>query len=172
VSLKKEYQRLPGRRYLSFGVSRSSLWLGKDHLLQVINRGYTEEYRRYQYTDIQAIIFRETPTWQRLNAILGGISFVCLLILALGFTVWRWDEFGLIPMATATFFWLLLFVIHLAAGRTCVCHLRTAVRFEPLPSLFRMRNAFKAIALMQRRIESVQGTLAPPETTIEEQHGS
>ncbi len=172
----KEFVKLPGRRIFSFGLARNSLWLGKDHLLHVINRGYAEEYRRFYYRDIQAILVRETSTGKMLSLILGMIAAVSLFFLALGWFVWKWETFALIPMAIATFLWLVLFLVQIASGPTCVCHLRTAVQFEQLPSLRRIRPAQKAIAMLRHRVEMVQGPFAveapvpvEPQITTEEQ---
>jgi hypothetical protein len=169
---EKEYIRLPGRRRLTLGFSRTSLWLGKDHVLHVINRGYTEEYRRFFYGDIQAILMRKTVSGTVINIILGIIAGLSLLFLALGWFVLQWETFALIPLAIASFLWLIIFLFCVTAGPTCVCHLRTAVQFEPLPSLFRVRTAHKAIALLRQRAEAVQGRLAseppPPQLNTEE----
>jgi hypothetical protein len=164
MAREKEYIRLPGRRRLTLGFSRTSLWLGKDHVLHVINRGYTEEYRRFFYRDIQAILMRQTSSGTVLNIILGIITGVSLFFLALGYFLWEWETFALIPLAIATFLWLLIFLFCLSAGPTCVCHLRTAVQFETLPSLFRVRTARKAIGLLRQQAEAAQGSLAsePP----------
>ena len=153
----REYIRLPGRRRVTLGFTRNSLWLGKDHLLHVINRGYTEDYRRFYYRDIQAILVRRTQTSRIVNTILGFIVGFNVLLLIAGRFVWAWESYVLIPLAVATLFWIAIFGFQLAAGPTCVCHLRTAVQFEQLPSLFRVRTAKKAIALLRHRIETVQG---------------
>ena len=65
----KEYQRLPGRGTLLDGdkwyaTSRAmcTVWLGRDHLLLVSRAGYTENYKRFYFRDIQAIIIRKTVT--------------------------------------------------------------------------------------------------------------
>src|SRR4030095_8113184 len=52
------YRRLPGmgRNLMSF----SRLWLGRDHLLAVYSTGYSENYKRFYYRDIQALITRTT----------------------------------------------------------------------------------------------------------------
>ncbi|MCI0606203.1 hypothetical protein L0156_24720 [bacterium] len=156
----KEFIKLPGKRIFSMGFARNSLWLGKDHLLHVINRGYSEEYRRFYYRDIQAILVRETSLGKTFSIILGIIAGVSLLFLALGWFVWRWETFALIPMGIAAFLWLVLFVVQIASGPTCICHLRTAVQFEQLPSLRRVRSARKAIAMLRQRVEAAQGPFA------------
>ena len=156
----KEYIRLPGRRYVSLSFTRNSLWLGKDHVLHVINRGYTEDYRRFYYRDIQAIMVRKTNSGLIIKIILGFLAGINLLFLAMGRFVWSWDRVALVPLAVSSCFWVLFFLIDLVAGPTCICHLRTAVQFEQLPSLFRVRKARKAIATLRGRIENVQGSLA------------
>lgn len=155
----KEYERLPGRRRLTLGFTRTSLWLGKDHVLHVINRGYTEDYRRFYYRDIQALLVRKTSTGKIINITLGMFTAMNLLLLAGGW-LQKWESFVLIPLAVAAFLWLLIFLFYATAGPTCVCHLRTAVQFEQLPSLFRVRTARKAIAQLRHRIETSQGSLA------------
>jgi hypothetical protein len=153
----KDYMRLPGRRRLTAGFSRNSLWLGKDHLLHVINRGYTEDYRRFYYRDIQAILVRHTKSGLLITVILA-ILFVGSLLALVASWLAAWPEFVWIPLAGAALLWLLILVFHLIAGQTCVCHLRTAVQFEPLPSLFRVKTARKAIALLRQRVETEQGS--------------
>ena len=157
--MEQQYVRLPGRRYSSMRFSRSSLWLGTDHLLHVINRGYTEEYKRFDYRDIQALMIRATSTGTILSIILGVIAGINIFILALGRFVWSWSQVALIPLAISSGFWALCFLLELAAGPTCSCYLRTAVQFEQLPSLFRVRKAHKAIDLLRARIENVQGVV-------------
>lgn len=157
MARQKEYVRLPGRRRLTAGFSRNSLWLGKDHLLHVINRGYTEDYRRFYYRDIQAILLRETNTGVFLTIILAALTAGSLLVLAGSWFVWNWPTFVLAPLAGASLLWALILVFHLIAGRTCVCHLKTAVQLELLPSLFRVKTAKKAIALLRKRVDAQQG---------------
>jgi hypothetical protein len=155
--MDEQYVRLPGRRYTSLSFTRCSLWLGKDHLLHVINRGYTEEYKRFNYRDIQALLLRATSTGTVLSIIFGIIAGINIALLALGRFLWSWDRIALVPLAISSVFWVLCFLLELAAGPTCTCHLRTAVQFEPLPSLFRIRKAQRAIDLLRSRIENVQG---------------
>ena len=158
MARQKDYIRLPGRRRLTAGFTRNSLWLGNDHLLHVINRGYTEDYRRFYYRDIQAILIRETKSGMMITVMLALITTFSILTLIAAWLLWKWPTFVLYPLVGASFLWLLILIFHLAAGQTCVCHLRTAVQFELLPSLFRVKTATKAIALLRPKVEAVQGT--------------
>ena len=83
----KEYRRLPGRGTLLDGdkwyaTSRAlcTVWMGSDHLLLVSRAGYTENYKRFYFRDIQAIIIRKTVT-----SLIGN---TVLIILAIGFILW------------------------------------------------------------------------------------
>src|SRR5213082_404842 len=61
---EKEYQRLtrarPRSRFAVVSSGNSSLWLGKDHLLCIDTSGYTENYKRFYFRDIQALLIRKT----------------------------------------------------------------------------------------------------------------
>ena|ERR1051326_841810 len=148
------YRRLPGR--LAGAASYYRLWLGPDHLLSVRATGYSEEYKRFYYQDIQAIILRRTLAWRNWNFGLGTaaglVCFVSVLSsggVALG--IW-------LSLAGALF---LLFLVNLARGPSCVCHVRTAVQTERLPTLGRVRLARKVIDRVRPLIERAQGPAAP-----------
>ena len=83
---EKEYQRLTRARSRSaFGVvsmSRSSLWLGKDHLLCVDSSGYTETYKRFYFRDIQAVTLVATKRRDIWNGVLVVPIVICLAGLA------------------------------------------------------------------------------------------
>ena len=156
---EREYRRLPGRgrkRGGFFAVTRSqaSLWAGKDHLLYLFSTGYTEEYKRFYYRDIQAIVTRKTgrgAAWNLFSALF--LFFFALL------------AFTRTTTAPAVVFWvlaglaLLILTVNLLRGPTCICHLLTAVSREELPSLSRERIAKKTIDLLKPLIEGVQGIL-------------
>ena len=62
-----EYRRLTRARNRSrfalVATSRASLWLAKDHLLQIDTSGYTENYKRFHFRDIQALVLCKTDAW-------------------------------------------------------------------------------------------------------------
>src|SRR6476620_6663962 len=58
---KKEYKKLAGRgRRQGETYNWCTLHLGADHLLQIEHSGYSEDYRRFYFGDIQAFIVRQT----------------------------------------------------------------------------------------------------------------
>lgn len=160
---EREYRRLPGRGrkrggFFAFTATRAGLWAGKDHLLCVFSTGYTEEYKRFYYRDIQAFLTRKTGRGSAWNVV-SALFLSLFALLAITRTT----------PAVAVVFWVLagVFLLVLAGnlllGPTCLCHVQTAVSREELPSLGRERNARKAIALLKPLIEGAQGALTPDE---------
>src|SRR4051812_42726740 len=131
---EKEYQRLTRSRARSaagiFTISRSSLWLGKDHVLVVETSGYAESYKRFYFRDLQAITLWQTKGW-----LIGGIvTGACALLsgwiaYASGEQISAWISgiVGGIFLLSALYFF--------GGGPTCRCQFRTAVQTEELPSL-------------------------------------
>lgn len=151
---EKEYKKLPGRgtkrrAFLDVFRIRTRLWLGKDHLLYQLSTGYTENYKRFYYSDIQAITIRKTTRFMVWNII--------LLALLLGFLAASYRyEFLAYPSYTAAFFSFLFLGINLFMGQTCVCQLYTRVSTEELHSLQRLRTAQKAIKIITPLIDEKQ----------------
>jgi hypothetical protein len=131
------------------------MFLGGDHLLCVDSSGYAEEYRRFYYADIQAVLVRKTQRggiWTMVWSILTVVP----ALIALGLTgagadiLWSFAGFG-----------LLCLLVNISRGPTCVAHLRTAVHLEELPSLHRLRVARNVLALLRPLVEQAQGVVAP-----------
>src|SRR5882762_7944602 len=116
---EKDYRRLKGREagFLSY----SGVWLGPDHLLFARTVLFSEEYKRFYFRDIQAVVTRRTERREILNVIFAFIAIV-FGVLAV-FTDAGWRAF-LLVMAGVFFFALL---VNWLRGPTCVCHIRTAV---------------------------------------------
>lgn len=150
---EKPYKRLPGRKNTFSGYN--TLWLGSDHLLSINSSGYSEDYRRFYYEDIQCIITRKTPWGKFLNVMYGLFAFL-FLVSALAvdgeasYFLWGMACFNLFVTLSN---WLL--------GPTSQSHLKTTVQLERLPSLHRLKSSRKAIALIKTRIEKAQGVLEP-----------
>ncbi|MGA9780158.1 MAG: hypothetical protein WBS33_18005 [Verrucomicrobiia bacterium] len=173
---EKEYQRLTRARARSaFAVaamSRTSLWLGKDHLLCVDSSGYSETYKRFYFRDIQAISIQRTERRQWWTIILGFIAFIFFILTVISPpktspAQWSGGEIaGALCLGGVTGLFLLLLLINLSFGPTCLCHLRTAVQIEELPSLNRLRRARKARARLRPLIVAAQGELTPEEISL------
>lgn len=164
---QNEYQRLT-RTAARWGfsaarTSHGSLWLGADHLLSLLSTGYTENYKRFYFRDIQAITIEKTRTWQIWNFIWGVAVFITLTGLLTSWpkgspASWSGDQ-----MAGGIFLGGLMIVlavflsINLFLGATCKCYLRTAVQIEELPSVRRIRHAQKIVEKIRPLIATAQG---------------
>src|SRR4030088_1939833 len=101
------YRKLPGRR---FGILfTSTLWIGPDHLLSVRKGRFAEEYRRFYFSDIQAIVLQKARREFLRQAILF-LPVLAAVAILLG-TDARWYWLG-IPAA----FTLAILIPWLAAG--------------------------------------------------------
>jgi hypothetical protein len=157
------YQRLtrthPRARFGIISASRSSLWLGKDHLLCIDTNAFTEKYKRFYLRDIQAIILQTTSFRLVLNLVFGGVAMLFGLIAFVGSS----EPIVLGIFGSLAGLFLLAMAANHAAGPTCVCFLRTAVQTEELPSLNRLRRARKVLNRLRPLIAQAQGQLAPEE---------
>jgi hypothetical protein len=155
----QDYQRLPGLGFersgcISVSRVRSRLWLGRDHLLLVSGSGFGEDYRRFYYKDIQALVVSG-------NKKSTYFTVVCSLCISLFFILsMASDSVRAVIFLVFSFAGLLLLAINLIKGPTCTCMLYTAVSRQELPSLNRFATAKKALVLIRPRIEATQGLLA------------
>src|SRR5262245_8839174 len=131
-----EYSRLTRtrsrrRELITLVATRSSLWIGKDHLLSVNSRRFIEEYKRFYFRDIQSIVIRTTNRRSVWNFILS------LLVLLSMASVTAATESG--PSRWAYGIWMTLLLVLLIGnnvlGTACTAYLQTAVQTEELPSL-------------------------------------
>lgn len=145
------YRRLSGRSLLP--VSRS-LYLGPDHLLSVRTTFLSEEYRRFYFRDIQALVLAETGHQLTYYLVTSGafLALLCVLLAYNGNIVW-----AVLSGIGALF--------ALAAGMrlpNCVCYLQTATSLERLRPLSRRGRARKALAILNPLILEAQGSPDKP----------
>jgi len=153
--MEKEYKRLPGkgrRKRSIIGFSR--LYLGRDHILSVSNAAYTEDYRRFYFKDIQAIIIAADSRREKLAA--GYLGTALLLIL---FALWKGGSWSTFFMILAALF-LFNVAINWHRGPTCSCRLYTAASREDLPSLRRIKKAQEVMEMLRPLILESQGGLS------------
>ncbi len=145
----KEYTRLPGKGRSGL-ITIETLWAGENHLLAIFNRRFSEEYKRFYFNDIQAVITQKTHNGKIINIVLGLlIAFFSLFLLP------GWSGFP----GVMTGFLLLLLMINLLRGPTCHTYIRTAIQTERIPSLHRLRTAEKVMDRLKPLIEKAQGAL-------------
>jgi hypothetical protein len=148
----KEYQKLPGYKK-GFFVGKYRLWQGTDHLLHIFSRFGIEDYKRFYFSDIQAIITRKTVVGKVQNIILG-----CLILL-FGLPAILLDGGWSIFFSAGSSFVFILLLINLFRGPTCETRLMTAVQTEKLQSLHRLNTTFKVMDRIRPHIQQAQGTL-------------
>ncbi len=144
------YRRVPGS-----GRGGNSLWLGKDHLLSVHYKVFSQEYRRYYYKDIQAIITCKNDSFKIVNSILAMVSGILILL------AFFLGDVGTIFTSVFGGLFFLGLLIYLGWGPDCVCYIKTAVQIEKLSPLSRLRRVKKAMAIIHPIIQAVQGELHP-----------
>ncbi len=164
-----EYRRLTKtrvRRKGAFAITatRTSLWLGNDHLLSIDSTGYTEEYKRFYFRDIQAITICGNQRRVVWNWILMVLLIPCLTWIAtMLFSAGAADVGLLITSGVVTSLFAIPLIVNNLFGATCNCYLRTAVQVVELASLSRIRRAQKALARLRPLIAGAQGELSAEE---------
>jgi hypothetical protein len=148
------YQRLPGKKK-GFLIGYYTLWQGPDHLLQIYSRLGVEDYKRFYFNDIQAIITRKTGVGSVLNFVLGAITVLFGL-----FAVASEGGWSVFPAIIAGVM-LLIWIIHFFKGPTCETYLLTAVQTEKLHSLHRLKTTQPVMNRLRSLIEQRQGRINP-----------
>jgi hypothetical protein len=149
MSPAQEYRRLPGR---SGSLIRHSLWMQSDHLLCVRANPFSEQYRRYYFADIQALVLTELHGTAAFYWYAAAISLAFLG----GLSVYsRHPVWGVLCGLMA----LIVFYVGWRVPN-CSCYLKTSVSTDKLPAIRQLRAARRAIAMLVREIEKVQGPLS------------
>jgi hypothetical protein len=147
------YTKLTPTKRSIFGYTR--LWLASDHILLLNSSRFAEDYKRFSFSDIQSIVITElppriVPRVMMILAALAWMGFSALVDIAF----FRW--FFIVTGAGA----LLVPIVDIARGPRCRCTLHTRVSKERLEPVSRMAIARRFLAVVQPRIEAVQGALS------------
>jgi hypothetical protein len=154
-----QYRRLPGRSGLFI---RNALWMQPDHVLRVRRYPFSEEYRRYYFTDIQSIVLTELPS----TGAYYGYAIAAALVLIAGALA---SALHYVLAVLCVLMALPVFLISLRR-RNCAFFLKTLVSTEELPSLRRINAAHRSVAMLKAEIQRVQGELSPE--TLDTQRAS
>ena len=151
---KSAYRRLPGKKK-GFLVGYHTLWLGSDHLLQIYSRLGIEDYKRFYFNDIQAIITRKTAAGKIQNSVLGALAGLSALLAVMAGGGWSvfWAVIVGVPA--------LILLINYFRGPTCETYLMTAVQTEKLHSLHRIKITQPVMNQLRSLIEQRQGRFNP-----------
>ena len=152
----ERYRKLPGRRRgFIFG---SSVWMGTDHLLLVKSARFREEYKRFYFRDIQAIVTARAPRVHisTRTALIGALwSVACSVALAVGAAARMPIEWVLWSVGVG----LAIAWTYVSAVRSCRCRIYTAVSSEELPSLYRTWTARRFLAAVEPAVAQAQGAI-------------
>ena len=148
-----EYKKLPGSQK-GFLIGKYTLWQGSDHLLQIFSRVGVQEYKRFYFNDIQAVITRKTAVGTIQNFVMG------FLVLIFTLPAFYFDRGWSLFYAGVAAAMLLLLLAGLFKGPTCKTELRTAVQTEKLYTLHRLKTASKVMDSLRFHIQQTQGTLS------------
>jgi len=151
------YKKLSGPRQHERKYSR--LWLADDHLLLATTTGYTEEYRRFYFSDIQAIFVRQTGEGAGQNWTLTAIAIV---LLTLGIFV----SGAMIICASLAGVCLMVAAFNAFFGPTCIVEIQTAVSTQRLPPLRQLRASNRIIAQLVLLIRAAQGETTPEQIVM------
>ncbi|MCP3921760.1 MAG: hypothetical protein GY714_04165 [Desulfobacterales bacterium] len=141
-----KYKKLAKKRFF---LGYSSLWESSDHLLLAKCRGFTEEYKRFYFNDIQAISTIKT------KSLLGWNIFFSIMLIICFFTM--------INNGTISVFFFFLFailiLIHSLKGKTCKTYITTAVQKTELFPLTRRNISAKTVNKIQELVNRNQGII-------------
>jgi len=148
----KLYKRLPGR-YRST-IRQCSLWQGDDHLLSVERTFSEETYRRFHFSDIQALIVRPTAVWH-VGTVVAAL-FLLLFLLPPWFLLQEGETEGALISLLPAVVVLLILLIHLFRGRSCRCYVQMKVGLHELPAIRHLRLARKLLERIRQPIAEAQ----------------
>jgi hypothetical protein len=145
------YRKLPGRRRgIMFG---SSVWLGPDHLLLVKSARFREEYKRFYFRDIQAIVTAKAP---RFHLSTRSALVAALLLGTLPVAIPRP---ALLAAVCGAALLAIALWIYISAAESCRTRIYTAVSSDELTSVYRNWTARKFLEQVQPHIAQAQGVL-------------
>ena len=148
MSRVAEYRKLGGGAGL---VRRSRLWLGADHLLLVQSDVFTEQYRRFYFNDIEAVVISEVDNPYAYYGYMFA-AFAAVFTVAFAAT-------GMIGAAIPAGIAAIAVFVFTISRPSCRCYLRTRVSIEELRPWKRMDNARQAMLELKQHVERIQGAL-------------
>lgn len=140
-------------------MTRSSLWMANDHLLLIKNHRWGEDYSRYYFSDIEALIIHPTREflWTSAIGILALVSTLALgLVTILGSEIDTLKLTARWTMGIFSFPLFLFLVINLIRGRTCRVTVHTGGMAHLLPCPRRRRGALGMLKVIRPLIEKAQ----------------
>ncbi len=149
---RSAYTKLTRRRRRVGGYSQ--LWVAPDHILLVNSSRFSEEYKRFAFSDIQTIVVTELPSniVPQIVMILAALAWMSLwFAVDSRFLKWTIEVIGA--------FALLWPIVDIVRGPRSRAFLHTRVSRELLEPVNRMKTALDFLETIRPRVEAVQGVL-------------
>jgi hypothetical protein len=145
------YKKLAGGMATGrLSTANTSLWMGPDHLLLAERDGYSENYKRFYFADIESVVIRKTNRKTHFN-IVFGVLFGIMAVYAIANTGFAR---GMGASVGAVF--AILIGLNEWFGPTCTAHILSAVQREEMPSLTRVKKAERILRQITEAIAPVQ----------------
>lgn len=165
----REYHKIVGRSLSWAG--RARLWLGADHLLEVVSSTVVERYRRYFFHDTLAFVVQRTKmqvAWLWVQAVIGGGALLLAVGSALAGAEWAAEDWhillyilaGISGVGAVLFFTLL--GLNVLLGPSCRCHVLTSTGWHALAAPTRLKPAVRLQEQVVALVEAAQGKSPPP----------
>jgi hypothetical protein len=151
------YRRVRGKKNC-LGMGYYTLWEADDHLLQIYSRFGIEDYKRFYFADIQAVVVCKTSQGTVMSLAL------CAFTLLLAFAAVSWADWGPIVFGIPAGVLAVCAIFNIVRGPTCITTITTAVQTENLQSLHRLRNALDfmgRLRLLTHRFQKPAAAVAP-----------
>lgn len=152
------YKRIYTKR--NFIGNREFWMLGDDHFLIIKNNGYTENYRRFFYNDIQWIK-TSAVKFPIIITVILALFFFLLLAATIACYMGK-ESFAARGFEVITCIWFLIAVVHYLTGRPGTITIKTFSGKETL-TVFRFRKALKIVAKLKDRVLTAQGMIPEKE---------
>jgi hypothetical protein len=132
--------------------------MGDDHLLLVESSGYTEQYKRLHFKDIQAVIIRETSRKRDLSVLFAALAFLSATPALIHLDVLD-SPFSFMGILFSVLF-LTALLVNILRGATCACSVQMPLATHELPSLRRHQHVEILLDRLKPQVERVQGRLS------------
>ena len=126
------------------------MWKAPDHLLLVKETGWAEEYKRFYYTDIQAVVVKQTAAY-----LIWAIILPILYLFAAG--IGQSVDADTLFYIIAGVLFLVIWSLHLIQGPTCKCWIQTGINKEKLLMFRRVRQVRKFWKMISPILMAAQG---------------
>lgn len=133
-------------------IAHHRMWKAADHLLVVKEVGCAEEYKRFYFSDIQALVIARSSSYLLWALLLPVIAmFISAFMIEANSRAFLG---GLLAVILVVWVW------HLAKGATCTCWLQTGINKERLHMFNRVREANRFWHRIEPLLAEAQGAFS------------